>query len=477
MKLVVHALLVLTLAWLTTCQTVEAKLPANRSFGAPKTNEPVVVPPEMLPVPEGEEPTNQIALTNAVPVNSMALTNGTPTNTVTAEITRTNTSITTSPPGPIHPWLGLQLFIQTDSAVRALAAALPSLTNIGVNAIIVETGYAFEFKSHPELIRGRGVSRAAAKYLAAVARTNGVRLIPELDCLGHQSLRNSTLPLLATYPEFKEPSPKHPDPKTDYLKSWCPNDPRVEPIVFDLIDEIGEAFDADAFHVGMDEIFNLASDNCPRCRGADPADLLAKVVNDLHAHIVQTNKWEMFMWGDRLLDGHSLGYSKWEGSQIGTDRAIDLIPKDIVVCDWHYGQRATYPSVPLLLNKGFRVWPAGFRPLEACQTLSNYSLKMRAKNQRLVGYLATTWSVGKPETVAAWPPVKDILKDWRPVVIAPTNAIATVLTNDVISTTTNTISDAVTNMAPEVMTNSVPVITTNTVPDTATNPATALPPN
>ena len=73
--------------------------------------------------------------------------------------------------------------------------------------------------------------------------------------------------------------------------------PRVNPIVFDLIDEIADAFDADGFHVGMDEVFNLASDRCPRCRGQDPAKLFAKVVNEFYAHIAEERKMEMLHVG------------------------------------------------------------------------------------------------------------------------------------------------------------------------------------
>ena len=313
------------------------------------------------------------------------------------------------------------MFIQNDEAVNALAKALPQLASNGVNAVIMEVGYHFDFRSHPELRRGKVITRACAKNLAAVARTNGVRLIPELDCLGHQSVKNFTHPLLVTYPEFTEPQPTHPDPNTAYLKNWCPNDPRIEPIIFDLIDDMADAFEADAFHVGMDEVFNLASDRCPRCNGEEPAVLFAKVVNDLHTHIVIADKLEMFMWGDRLLNSKTTGYSKWESSQTGTSRAIDMIPTNIVICDWHYGQRVTYPSVPLLLRKGFRVWPAGFQPLIASKAFSDYALKMRAQNPRLVGYLCTTWSQGKPETVADWPPVKEILSDWKAPAVATTN--------------------------------------------------------
>lgn len=347
-----------------------------------------------------------------VPIATVVVETNSATSAPPASLPTTtpeNPTITNPPPA----WLGIQLFIQTDASVNALAEAMPKLASVGVNAIIVEVGYSFDFKSHPELKRGRGISRVAAKNLAAVARTNGVRLIPELDCLGHQSLKKSVLPLLVKHPEFTEPSPSHPDLKTDYLKNWCPNDERINPLVFDLIDEIAEAFDADAFHVGMDEVFNLASDNCPRCKGGDPAKLFAKVVNEFHAHIVGEKKLEMFMWGDRLLDASTMGYSRWEASRIGTAGAIDLIPTNIVICDWHYGQKKIYPSVPHFLENGFRVWPAGFRPIEACKALSDYTQAQRAQNPRVVGYLATTWSAGKPETVAEFPPVVEIFKDWK----------------------------------------------------------------
>lgn len=318
-------------------------------------------------------------------------------------------------------WLGIQLFIQSDEAVNALATAMPRLAGIGVNAIIVETGYHFDFKSHPELRRGKLITRAAAKNLATVARQNRVRLIPELNCLGHQSAKNFTHTLLAVYPGFAEPSPSNPDPKTDYLKNWCPNDPRINPIVFELIDEIAEAFDADAFHVGMDEVFNLSSDNCPRCRGQDRAKLFAKTVNELYGHIAGQKKLEMFMWGDRLLDAGQTGYSRWDASRIGTAGAINLISTNIVICDWHYSQRTNYPSVPLFLKKGFRVWPAGFQPLQATRAFSDYARQFRATNSNVVGYLCTTWSSGKPETVADWPPVVEILKDWTTTTPAAVN--------------------------------------------------------
>jgi hypothetical protein len=196
-----------------------------------------------------------------------------------------------------------------------------------------------------------------------------------------------------------------------YCRSWCPQNPEVNKIVFSLIDELIEAFQAGAFHVGMDEVFLLASDYCPRCHGGDPAALFARAVNDLHGHIVGQRHREMLMWGDRLLDAKGLGYSEWEASTNGAHRAIDLIPRDIVICDWHYGSRENYPSVSLLLEKGFRVWPSGWQPLEASQAFSRFARQI--KNRRVIGYLCTTWGKVRIPDLAEWPPVTEVLRDWK----------------------------------------------------------------
>jgi hypothetical protein len=161
----------------------------------------------------------------------------------------------------------------------------------------------------------------------------------------------------------------------------------------------------------MDEVFLIGSEHCPRCRGQDPAKLLAKAINDLHEHITTKRKLEMLMWGDRLLDAKQLGYSKWEAAENGTARAADLISRDIIVCDWHYGKQTNYPSVNELLNKGFRTWPSGWQPLEATQAFSSFA--QAHKNPKLIGYLCTTWGKVKIADVDQWPPVSQILPQWK----------------------------------------------------------------
>ncbi len=308
-------------------------------------------------------------------------------------------------------WRGVHLMVGDDAQAGVLKEQMPRLAAVGVNVILVETDYNFAFRSHPELSSPGCVTPASAHTLATTARGLGIRLIPQINCLGHQSWSKQTLSLLTKHPEFDETPGQYPNNTNIYCRSWCPQNPDVNKVVFALVDELVDAFEADAFHVGMDEVFIIASEHCARCKGGDPARLFAKAVNDLHGHIVGKRNLEMLMWGDRLLDAKAMKGGEWEYAKNGTAGAVDLIPKDIVICDWHYGKQTNYPSVPFLLEKGFRVWPSSWQPLDGAKAFSAFSREQ--KNARLVGFLSTVWGKVKIDTVAEWPPLVEVLAEWK----------------------------------------------------------------
>ena len=274
------------------------------------------------------------------------------------------------------------------------------LAPMGINVLIVEVGYGFEFTSQPEL-QGRGLNKDQARELTRVCREHGIRLIPLMNCLGHQSWGPRPGALLKAYPQFDE-TPSIPlDDKKIYCREWCPSHPDVNKVVFDLLDELIDAFDADAMHVGMDEVFLIGDKDCPRCKGKDVGELFAKVVNELHGHLVGSRGVEMLMWSDRLLDSSATGYGKWEASATGSHRAIDRVPKDIILCDWHYeppetyrrmGQQEPFPSIRFFQEKGFRVLPATWRTPEACVAMIRAS--RQGATGKMLGILFTGWSNG-----------------------------------------------------------------------------------
>jgi len=274
---------------------------------------------------------------------------------------------------------------ETEKFVRDILAPM------GINVLILEVNYGFEFASHPEL-GCHGITKAQARHLADVCHRGGIRLIPLFNCLGHQSWAKNTQPLLKVYRQFDEAPDVPLDNKGIYCREWCPSEPKVYDVVFDLIDELIDAFDADAVHVGMDEVFLIGKKGCPRCQGKDVAALFASVVNRLHQHIVREKKLEMLMWGDRLLDAKVMGYGKWESSETGSSGAIDRIPKDIIICDWHYPKRADYPSVRYFQKKGFRVLPATWKTPDAAVALIQCA--QHDPTDRMLGILFTGWSCG-----------------------------------------------------------------------------------
>ncbi len=287
-------------------------------------------------------------------------------------------------------WRGVHLMSPGKNGIPALKKGIDEgLKPLGINVIVLEVNYGFKFQSHPELSDGSGLDRDDARDLAAFCRGRGIRLIPQFNCLGHQSWARTTLLLLKKYPQFDETPEVAADNKGIYCRSWCPLNPDVNRVVFALINELADAFATDAFHVGMDEVFLIASDQCPRCRGKNPAEVFAKAVNDLHAHVVRDKKLTMLMWADRLLDDKTMGYGKWESSANGTAPAIDQIPKDIVLCDWHYELRDHYPSVPYFQEKGFRVWPASWNNPKAALALLEDG--RRVNKGLVIGHLGTTW--------------------------------------------------------------------------------------
>ena len=309
------------------------------------------------------------------------------------------------------------LHYNSDSDLRTLSNEIPQLSEMGINVIILEVDYHFSFESHPELRQTDStITRNGAQEFTKTCKESGILVIPQFQCLGHQSWAEDTWKLLEVYPELDLTPNKFPNNEGLYCREWDIMNPKVYEIVFQLMDEIIEAFDAKAMHVGMDEVFLLGSELSPSTKGQDPAILYAKAVNDIYNHLVLEKGVEMLMWGDRLIDADKINYGEWESSINGTASAIDMIPRDIIICDWHYESfkdyknlgSTEYLSIPFFLNKGFRVLPTSWRVVKNMENLMYYSLIQDDPN--MLGHLFTLWSSGKDGKLITYPPLVDGLR-------------------------------------------------------------------
>jgi len=270
-----------------------------------------------------------------------------------------------------------------------------------INTLILRVDFNYEYKTHPELAAKPALSESEVKKIVKACKQNNIRIIPQINLLGHQSWAGQIGKLLEAYPQFDEtPLVKMPEkyvwPNTDnlYCKSYCPLHPDVHKVVFDVVEEICTVFEADAFHAGMDEVFYIGDDKCPRCSGIDKAELFAGEVRTIRDHLAMQKK-ELWIWGDRLIDGKATGLGMWEASFNNTHRAVDMIPKDVVICDWHY-ERADKTPVYFAM-KGLRVITCSWRTPEVTVAQVNDMVTFRQQSSskmkdRFYGMMETVWS-------------------------------------------------------------------------------------
>ncbi len=270
-----------------------------------------------------------------------------------------------------------------------------------VNTLILRVDFNYQYESRPELRDADALSKADVKKLVDACRKNNISIIPQVNLLGHQSWAERTGNLLRVYPEFDEtPNVKMPDkyvwPNADglYCKSYCPLHPGVHDVVFDLVDEICTVFEAKAFHAGMDEVFYIGEAQCPRCSGRDKAELFAGEVRLIRDHLAEEGR-KLWIWGDRLIDGKTTGLGEWEASMNNTHRAIDMIPKDVVICDWHY-ERPDQTAV-LFAAKGLSVVTCPWRNPSVAVLQVQDMVRFREHStplmkDRFQGMVQTVWS-------------------------------------------------------------------------------------
>jgi len=300
---------------------------------------------------------------------------------------------------------------EAQSADNLIQYMREGLAPLGINLLCLELNPGYNYRCFPELADGT-FGKAEAERVAVAAKETGIRIVPLFMCLGHQGWRFRKNALLKMHPEFDE-TPDIPEdgdaentPDLEfYCHSWCASNDDVYKFVFPMIDEIMEDFKADCIHVGMDEVFSLAV--CPRCKDKSRAELFSRTVNILHDHIVKKKGRQMMMWADRLNHAEAFGYHAWEGDIWDTWHALDMIPNDILLADWHYEMNEKgFPGIEVLLEKGFTVIPASWRELKQTRFLLDEALKYgksakeKGHNGVLAGMMVTCWSEANSELLA-----------------------------------------------------------------------------
>ncbi len=276
------------------------------------------------------------------------------------------------------------------------------LAPAGVNLIVLQIRYKYQFKRHPECWGYDPLSSSDVKALLNVCRKNSIKLIPKMNLAGHQSgvhrasldgILHGLAPgqkgdfpdaLLRAYPFFEE---KQPEDTFLYSRHLCLTNPLLPSIIFELMDELLDVFEADTIHIGCDECWGIGT--CPECSQYDKGTLLANYINMINAHLKSRNVQAM-IWSDRLVDAIESGYEDiYESSYDDADKALKLIDKDVICCDWHYNACDAYKSVDIFADSGFKMMVVPWNNVEAAGKFLDYAVKH--DKGHILGYLQSTW--------------------------------------------------------------------------------------
>ena len=298
------------------------------------------------------------------------------------------------------PMRGFHTILKAHESTGAMIRLIrEGLAPLGFNTLVLEMRYAY--RCFPEYAAGT-VTFEDARAMADACEANGIRLVPLLPCLSHQSAgpRGVPYPLFQAHPELLErPDVPFGAEWPDFaLHSWCATNDAVYDYIFPMMDDIVDACRAETFHIGMDELFDVAM--CPECSKHTPDALFARTVKKLHDYLAAKGI-DTMMWGDRLLDSEKMGYSMWEGDRFGIHPALrrtEEVARDIILCDWHYEwHSAGYPSVETLMREGFFAVPSVWRSAENARHFWLHALEAHYLGKRygwpgkLGGYLCTHW--------------------------------------------------------------------------------------
>ncbi|MCK5802722.1 MAG: family 20 glycosylhydrolase [Lentisphaeria bacterium] len=279
---------------------------------------------------------------------------------------------------PEMRWRGWHLLgPKTGAALVEAKKLVDTMAALKFNWIAIQIDSRLRYERDPDLSASeQSTTKDQLRELVAHAESYGMEVIPMTQCWSHFPYFLSK-EKYRRFAEIPEPGPK----KRRRFWNYCPRHPEVhEKLLFPIIEEQLECFpNAKYFHVGLDEITFEPIGVCPRCKGATGGELLAEEILRLHAFLKGKNL-RMCMWGDQLLKEHN-GKPPYN-----TAEALEKVPRDVVIFDWHYGAKKSFPSVSFFRKAGFDVMASGWYNPRNVEVFAR-----EAHTEQVLGYGGTTW--------------------------------------------------------------------------------------
>ncbi|HZU24345.1 MAG TPA: beta-N-acetylhexosaminidase [Bryobacteraceae bacterium] len=234
--------------------------------------------------------------------------------------------------------------------------------------------------THQDIADGDILEKAEVADLARFIRQYHIELIPELPSFTHSYY------LLSEHKDLSEvPGEKWPD-------TYCPSNPASYKLLFDVYDEYIEVLKPRIIHAGHDELF-LPVGLCPRCGNKDIGERYGEDVRKIHDYLAGKGI-RMAIWGDMLLEGvrgkglqkktAPDGWTYYAPGGMTPEQVARLIPKDILIFNWFWGEERSEEHEARLDEMGFRQVYGNFDP-----SIKNYAVRRRRAT--LLGGAPSAW--------------------------------------------------------------------------------------
>jgi hypothetical protein len=154
---------------------------------------------------------------------------------------------------------------------------------------------------------------------------------------------------------------------------YNPFDENAYKFLFTLYSEIIDIYQPPAFLIGHDEIHGLSMYSAATGKSSD--EILAFDIRKVHEWL-SSRGIKTLLAGDMLLDSNKWGSLAGDANSShpyfnsgATHLAIDKIPKDVQIIDWHYGMSKEYPSLKYFKEKGFAVYGCSWHDPKATESM------------------------------------------------------------------------------------------------------------
>jgi len=220
------------------------------------------------------------------------------------------------------------------------------------------------------------------KRLCALANDLGITLIPQINVFGHATQSRGGAGKHAVLDFSPEYQPLF-EPMNGW--NWCLSNPETRKMQKALITEMHNAFGRPPyFHIGCDE---ANQPTCPNCKSRPYGELFLEHLNAI-TEVVTSCGAKPMMWHDMLLDRND---ERWHGFYANGNAelisAVPELPKDIVICDWFYGEKKdAYPTMDYFKSLGHMVLTCPWEDTGGTMAQVDY-----AKKHNINGMLGTLW--------------------------------------------------------------------------------------